>query len=186
MFKKVELFTVNKDSIEYVFREIAEQRQFFPSTTKDVLIELVKLDMKDIPYDGTLTDRNKLIEDTVTTLAEEYLKRGKLTMIDDKGEEIEPEYPEIESVTLSVKKELVEGEDTKAGAKIGSVLVKGGTDPYECIVTKGEGDFIIINRVVKTKRKLAEGSYDLEVKVIDKGRKEKTATETIVVSKAEA
>lgn len=77
-----DLFTVNKNSIEYMFKNIVDQRQGFRPTTKAVLKELVNLELKEIPFDGSIKDRMDLIKNTTEELIERYVKEGKLEILD--------------------------------------------------------------------------------------------------------
>ena len=77
-----DLFTVNKNSIEYMFKNIVDQRQGFRPTTKAVLKELVNLELKEIPFDGSIKDRRDLINNTTEELIEKYVKEKKLEILD--------------------------------------------------------------------------------------------------------
>lgn len=81
-----DLFSVNKNSIKYLFDIILSQREGYRPTTSSVLKELMEIELKEIPFEGTITERNKFIEDTMTNLIKEYVKEGKLE-ITDKDEE---------------------------------------------------------------------------------------------------
>ena len=180
-----DLFTVNKKSITYVFKNIVEQRQFFKPTTKEVLVELVKLDMVDIPFEGNILDRNKLIEETVDELIKEYQLAKKIEILTEEGLEPTPEYPEITSVTVSAKSGLKElNDNVKAGSIVGFVQVVGGTKPYKITFNGGKDDskFELVDGSIKTKEALVKGEYKVNVKVVDFGNKSKESTGTITVA----
>ena len=85
-----DLFSVNKNSIEYMFKNIVDQRQGFKPTTKAVLKELVDLELRDIPFDGSIKDRMELIQTTTESLIDKYIEEGKLKVLDqDEGENSE-------------------------------------------------------------------------------------------------
>ena len=77
------LFSVNQNSIEYMFDLIVEQGKGFAPKTKDVLKELVKVELKEIPFDGTITERNKFINDTVGELIQKYVDEKRLKIIEE-------------------------------------------------------------------------------------------------------
>lgn len=77
------LFSVNQNSIEYMFDLIVEQGKGFAPKTKEVLKELVKVELKEIPFDGTITERNKFINDTVGELIQKYVDEKRLKIIEE-------------------------------------------------------------------------------------------------------
>lgn len=82
-----ELFSVNKNSIEYLLKIIIDQRQGFRPITKLALKELMNVELKEIPFDGTITERNEFINDTMDTLIEKYTQSGDLRI--EKEEELD-------------------------------------------------------------------------------------------------
>lgn len=82
-----DLFSVNKNSIEYMFKNIVDQRQGFKPTTKAVLKELVDLELRDIPFDGNIKDRMELIQTTTESLIDKYIEEGKLKVLDQDEKE---------------------------------------------------------------------------------------------------
>ena len=64
-----------------MFDLIVEQGKGFAPKTKDVLKELVKVELKEIPFDGTITERNKFINDTVGELIQKYVDEKRLKII---------------------------------------------------------------------------------------------------------
>lgn len=77
------LFSVNKNSIEYMFDLVVEQGKGFAPKTKDVLKELVKIELKEIPFDGTILERNEFINDTVDELIQNYVGEKRLKIIEE-------------------------------------------------------------------------------------------------------
>ena len=48
------MFTVNEDSLKHSLDIIIDQRLNFRPISKEKLIELIKVDMNEIPFDGTI------------------------------------------------------------------------------------------------------------------------------------
>lgn len=113
-----DLFSVNKNSIAYIFKLIVDQRQGFKPTTRAVLKELVNIELRDIPFDGSITERYNLIKTTTDELIEKYIKEGKLEVIDKENtstpgggdEPVTPPNPEEPGETVT---EVTTEEDLK-------------------------------------------------------------------------
>lgn len=84
-----DLFSVNKNSIEYILKTIVDQRQGFRAITKPALKELMNVELREIPFEGTLTEREKFIDETMDSLIEKYSKEGKLRIEKDENEDKE-------------------------------------------------------------------------------------------------
>ena len=77
-----DLFSVNRNSIEYLLKIIIDQRQGFRPITKLALKELMNVELKEIPFEGTITERNEFISNTMDVLIEKYSEEGKLRIED--------------------------------------------------------------------------------------------------------
>lgn len=87
-----DLFSVNKNSIEYILKIIIGQRQGFRPISKPALKELMNVELKEIPFEGTLTERDTFIDETMDELIEKYSEEGKLRIEKDpEAEETKPE-----------------------------------------------------------------------------------------------
>ena len=75
------MFTVNEDSLRHSLDILIGQRLNFRPISKEKLIELIKVDMNEIPFDGTINERNKFIEEKLEKIFKEYKEKGKLKYI---------------------------------------------------------------------------------------------------------
>ena len=75
------MFTVNEESLRHSLDILIGQRLNFRPISKEKLIELIKVDMSEIPFDGTITERNKFIEEKLEEIIKEYKEKGKLKYI---------------------------------------------------------------------------------------------------------
>ena len=75
------MFTVNEESLRHSLDILIGQRLNFRPISKEKLIELIKVDMSEIPFDGTITERNKFIEEKLEEIFKEYKEKGKLKYI---------------------------------------------------------------------------------------------------------
>lgn len=64
------LFTLNAESIKYNYNRLLDMHTNFPPFTKVQLIEIIKQLVSDLPYEGTLQERNNFIETTIEGLIE--------------------------------------------------------------------------------------------------------------------
>ena len=79
------MFTVNEESLRHSLDILIGQRLNFRPISKEKLIELIKVDMSEIPFDGTITERNKFIEEKLEEIIKEYKEKGKLKYILKEG-----------------------------------------------------------------------------------------------------
>lgn len=79
------MFTVNEESLRHSLDILIGQRLNFRPISKEKLIELIKVDMSEIPFDGTITERNKFIEEKLEEIFKEYKEKGKLKYILKEG-----------------------------------------------------------------------------------------------------
>ena len=79
------MFTVNEESLRYSLDILIGQRLNFRPISKEKLIELIKVDMSEIPFDGTIIERNKFIEEKLEEIIKEYKEKGKLKYILKEG-----------------------------------------------------------------------------------------------------
>ena len=75
------MFTVNEESLRHSLDILIGQRLNFRPISKEKVIELIKVDMSEIPFDGTITERNKFIEEKLEEIIKEYKEKGKLKYI---------------------------------------------------------------------------------------------------------
>lgn len=75
------MFTVNEDSLKHSLDIIIDQRLNFRPISKEKLIELIKVDMNEIPFDGTILERNKFINEKLEKIIKDYQNKGKLKYI---------------------------------------------------------------------------------------------------------
>lgn len=75
------MFTVNEESLKHSLDILIGQRLNFRPISKEKLIELIKVDMSEIPFDGTIIERNKFIEEKLEEIIKEYKEKGKLKYI---------------------------------------------------------------------------------------------------------
>lgn len=75
------MFTINEDSLRHSLDILIDQRLNFRPISKEKLIELVKVDMNEIPFDGTIIERNKFINEKLEKIIKEYQAKGKLKYI---------------------------------------------------------------------------------------------------------
>lgn len=75
------MFTVNEDSLKHSLDIIIDQRLNFRPISKEKLIELIKVDMNEIPFDGTILERNEFINEKLEKIIEDYQNKGKLKYI---------------------------------------------------------------------------------------------------------
>lgn len=75
------MFTVNEESLRHSLDILIGQRLNFRPISKEKLIELIKVDMSEIPFDGTIIERNKFIEEKLEEIIKEYKEKGKLKYI---------------------------------------------------------------------------------------------------------
>ena len=75
------MFTVNEESLRHSLDILIGQRLNFRPISKEKLIELIKVDMSEIPFDGTIIERNKFIEEKLEEIFKEYKEKGKLKYI---------------------------------------------------------------------------------------------------------
>lgn len=81
------MFTVNEESLRHSLDILIGQRLNFRPISKEKLIELIKVDMSEIPFDGTIIERNKFIEEKLEEIFKEYEEKGKLEYILEKEKE---------------------------------------------------------------------------------------------------
>lgn len=79
------MFTVNEESLRHSLDILIGQRLNFRPISKEKLIELIKVDMSEIPFDGTITERNKFIEEKLEEIIKEYKEKEKLKYILKEG-----------------------------------------------------------------------------------------------------
>ena len=79
------MFTVNEESLKHSLDILIGQRLNFRPISKEKLIELIKVDMSEIPFDGTIIERNKFIEEKLEEIIKEYKEKGKLKYILKEG-----------------------------------------------------------------------------------------------------
>lgn len=79
------MFTVNEESLRHSLDILIGQRLNFRPISKEKLIELIKVDMSEIPFDGTIIERNKFIEEKLEEIIKEYKEKGKLKYILKEG-----------------------------------------------------------------------------------------------------
>ena len=75
------MFTVNEESLKHSLDILIGQRLNFRPISKEKLIELIKVDMSEIPFDGTIIERNKFIEEKVDEIIKEYKETDQLKYI---------------------------------------------------------------------------------------------------------
>lgn len=75
------MFTVNEDSLKHSLDIIIDQRLNFRPISKEKLIELIKVDMNEIPFDGTILERNEFINEKLEKIIKDYQNKGKLKYI---------------------------------------------------------------------------------------------------------
>lgn len=104
---------------------------------------------------------------------------------------VEAPYPEITDVTVTPVEDLRQGENnTKANAVVANISITGGSEPLKCTL---EGDdvpenLIISNQFSRTPQikvsgiPLAQGTYELSVKVMDAHSKTSSKSFTITVA----
>ena len=104
---------------------------------------------------------------------------------------VEAPYPEITDVTVTPVEGLREGEDnTKSNAVVANISITGGSEPLKCTL---EGDdvpenLIVSNQFSRTPQikvsriPLAQGTYELSVKVMDAHSKTSSKSFTITVA----
>lgn len=78
------MFTVNEDSLRHSLDIIIDQRLNFRPISKEKLIELIKVDMNETPFDGTILERNKFINEKLEKIIKDYQNKGKLKYILEK------------------------------------------------------------------------------------------------------
>lgn len=78
------MFTVNEDSLKHSLDIIIDQRLNFRPISKEKLIELIKVDMNEIPFDGTILERNEFINEKLEKIIKDYQNKGKLKYILEK------------------------------------------------------------------------------------------------------
>lgn len=83
------MFTVNEDSLKHSLDIIIDQRLNFRPISKEKLIELIKVDMNEIPFDGTILERNEFINEKLEKIIKDYQNKGKLKYILEKEEQNE-------------------------------------------------------------------------------------------------
>ena len=83
------MFTVNEDSLKHSLDIIIDQRLNFRPISKEKLIELIKVDMNEIPFDGTILERNEFINEKLEKIIKDYEDKGKLKYILEKEEQNE-------------------------------------------------------------------------------------------------
>lgn len=89
------MFTVNEESIKHSLDILIDQRLNFRPISKEKLKELIKLDLSDIPFDGTILERNEFIEEKAGEFIDKAVEDGKIDIEEDPNEDIKPE-PEPE------------------------------------------------------------------------------------------
>lgn len=82
-----DLFSVNKNSIEYILKTIIDQRQGFRPISKPALKELMNVELREIPFEGTITERDTFINETMDNLIKKYSEEGKLRIEKDPSDE---------------------------------------------------------------------------------------------------
>lgn len=156
-----DLFSVNKNSIAYIFKLIVDQRQGFKPTTRAVLKELVNIELRDIPFDGSITERYNLIKTTTDELIEKYIKEGKLEVIDKENtstpgggdEPITPPDPEepgetvTEVTTEEDLKQAILNEDKEIKLADNIIVATGNLDLGKVKHFNGNGKTITFNSV---------------------------------------
>ena len=75
------MFTVNEDSLKHSLDIIIDQRLNFRPISKEKLIELIKGGMNEIPFDGTILERNEFINEKLEKIIKDYQNKGKLKYI---------------------------------------------------------------------------------------------------------
>ena len=156
-----DLFSVNKNSIAYIFKLIVDQRQGFKPTTRAVLKELVNIELRDIPFDGSITERYNLIKTTTDELIEKYIKEGKLEVIDKENtstpgggdEPVTPPDPEepgetvTEVTTEEDLKQAILNEDKEIKLADNIIVATGNLDLGKVKHFNGNGKTITFNSV---------------------------------------
>lgn len=84
------MFTVNEESIQHSLDILIDQRLNFRPISKEKLKELIKLDLSEIPFDGTIIERNEFLEEKTSELIDKAVEAGKID-IEEPDEEPEPE-----------------------------------------------------------------------------------------------
>lgn len=68
--KDFDRYTLNADSIKEAYNRILDMHTNFPPFTEAQLIEVIETLVEDLPYEGTLKEREEFLKETVEALIE--------------------------------------------------------------------------------------------------------------------
>lgn len=75
------MFTVNEDSLKHSLEILVDQRLNFRPISREKYKEIIKVDMREIPYDGTIEERNTFIDETLDKLIDKLEEENKIKLL---------------------------------------------------------------------------------------------------------
>lgn len=77
------MFSINTESLKHSLDILIDQRLNFRPITREKYIQLVKVDLSDLPFDGTIKERNEFIEITLNSIIDDYKDNNKIVLLDE-------------------------------------------------------------------------------------------------------